>query len=252
MTLNTPTYAKTRQAWRDIWIGTEFDRELRSLEYPRSRELLDSYMPYLDKSAPTLEAGCGPGHIVYYLRERGYPTIGLDYAPEALAFTHARLPDLPLCVGDVHALPYPANSLGAVLSFGVVEHFEHGPIPALSEAFRVLKTGGVLVLTVPHPQFVEHLYVLRQRVAPTAEPRAGYYERTYTHGELADLVRKTGFTVELIKPIGHSYTFHGLHPIFRRAGTYYETSALAETAAAFSRRIIPWFAAFETLIVARK
>ena len=137
--------------------------------------------------------------------------------------------------------------------FGVVEHFEHMPVPALSEAFRVFKKDGVLVLTVPHPQFVEHLYVLRQRVALMAEPRAEYYERTYTHGELADLVRKTGFTIELISsPIGHSYTFHGLHPIFRRAGTDHETSALAETAAAFSRRIIPWFAAFETLIIARK
>jgi len=211
---NSARYAQTRQAWRDIWISTDFDRELRSLDYPHAQRMLRHYVPDLPRDAPILEAGGGPAHIVYYLRQRGYPIIGLDYALEALSATHHSLPDLPLLVGDVHALPYVTNSLGAYLSFGVVEHFEQGLRPALTEAFRALRLGGVLVLTVPHSQIVEMLYQIRQRIAPAP------IQRAYDHRELADHVRSVGFADLKITPISHSYTFYGLSPMFRVTGGY--------------------------------
>lgn len=252
MSLSTPTYQKTRQAWRDIWIGTEFDRELKSLDYPRAQETMSAYLPYLDKRYPVLEAGCGPAHIVYALGQRGYRIIGLDYAPEPLGYTHARFPDLPLHLGDVHTLPYPADYFGGYLSFGVVEHFEHGPQPALREAYRTLRPGGVLVLTVPHPQFVESLYQLRERLVPAAVKRAGYYERTYDHDELAGHVQAVGFSIEAIKPLAHSYTYFGLSRLFRNPSGYYESNALGERVGALSRRLMPWKSAFHTLIIGRK
>src|SRR5690242_9836304 len=102
MTLTTPSYQRTRQAWRDIWTRTDFDRELRSLTYPHFAALLASYLPHLPPGLPVLEAGCGPGHVVYYLRDRGYAALGADYAPEALKATHDQFPDLPLHVADIH------------------------------------------------------------------------------------------------------------------------------------------------------
>lgn len=250
--LQTPTYQNTRQAWRDIWVGTEFDRELATLDYPRAQETLNAYLPLLPKDSPILEAGCGPAHIVYYLRNRGYNVIGLDYAPEPLSHTRARFPDLPLQLGDVHTLPYPSDQFGAYLSFGVVEHFEHGPVPALQEALRVLKPGGLLVLTVPHPQVVESVYQWRQKLIPAKSPRAGYYERTYSHDELASCVKTAGFRVEHIQPLAHSYTFYGVAPIFRNPDGYYQSSALGERLGAWVRRWLPWATAFHTLILARK
>lgn len=252
MSLSTPTYQKTRQAWRDIWIGTEFDRELHSLDYPRSQEVLNTYIPFLDQRYPVLEAGCGPAHVVYYLEQRGFDVIGLDYAPEALGYTLERFPDLKLHMGDVHNLPYPDDTFSGYLSFGVVEHFEHGPEPALREAYRTLRPGGVLVLTVPHPQLVESIYQLREKLLPAKVKRADYYERTYSHDELAQHVRNVGFKTELIKPIGHSYTWYGLGGPFRKASGYYESSAFGERVGAWSRRLLPWATAFHTLIIGRK
>jgi SAM-dependent methyltransferase len=251
----TTTYDQTREAWRGIWENTNFDRELRTLSYTRAQELINAYLPYLDNSVPLLEAGCGMAQIVCYLRERGYPAIGLDYAPEAVKPTHQRFPDLPLHVGDVHHLPYPANYFSAYLSFGVVEHFEHGPAPALAEAYRVLRPGGTLILTVPHPNFVESLRDTVNRLFPARlerlGPRADYYERTYVHDELARHVSDTGFQIRRVMPYSHSYTFYGLGGIFRGSG-YYETSALAEFAGRVGRAILPWMTAFATLIVASK
>jgi len=251
---SAPTYEATRQAWRNIWTTAQFDRELHTLSYPRAQALLNAYLPYLDRSRPVLEAGCGPGHIVYYLREHGYPALGLDYAPEALLPTLSAHPDLPMHLGDVHHLPYPENTFGGYLSFGVVEHFEQGPTAALAEAYRVLAPGGVIIITTPHPNFVESLVNLRKRLIPAKNrpPRAEYYETQYRHDQLAAFVKGAGFSIERVIPYAHSFTFYGLAPIFRKRGGYYETSPLAEIAGAIGRRVLPWYTAFECLVIGRK
>lgn len=257
MDLNTPTYEKTRRAWREIWTGTAFGRELATLDYPRARQLLDLYMPWLPKDArtPILEAGCGPGHVVYYLRQQGFAALGLDYAPEALSPTRILHPDLPLHAGDVHQLPYPAEAFGAYLSFGVVEHFEQGPAQALAEAARVLRPGGILVLSTPTPNFVEALLRLRSRLVPgrmaRQAARAEYFETQYTPRALAGFVRDAGFDVLRATPYSHSFTFYGLHRVFRGTG-YYAASRLGELAGMLGRRLAPWWTAFECLIIARK
>jgi SAM-dependent methyltransferase len=252
---DSQSYEHTRQAWRDIWTETDFDRELKTLAYRRTQRLMDIYLPYLDRTAPLLEAGCGMGQIVYYLRQRGYQAIGIDYAPEAVQATRRRFPDLPLYVGDVHCLPFPSHSLSGYLSFGVVEHFEQGPADALAEAFRVLRPGGVLILTVPHPNFVEGMRSVVNRLFPARlerlGPRAEYYERTFHHDELFQHVTAAGFQTERLVPYSHSYTFYGLGGVFRGNG-YYETSQLAELAGDIGRILLPWTTAFASLIVASK
>jgi len=252
---NSLTYEQTRQAWRDIWTDAEFDRELNTLNYGRAQELINAYLPYLDRAVPALEAGCGLGQVVYYLRARGYPTIGIDYAPEALRPTLARFPDLPLYLGDVHHLPFPSNYFSAYLSFGVVEHFEQGPDAALAEAYRVLRPGGNLILTVPHPNIVETMRDTLNRLFPgrleRLGPRAHYYEHTFHHDELYEHAIETGFRVKRIMPLSHSYTFYGLGKAFQGSG-YYETSPLAEAAGRIGKLLMPWATAFSALIIATK
>jgi SAM-dependent methyltransferase len=250
------TYEKTRDAWREIWVeNADFAQELKTLDYDRSQELLNNYIPYLTTDGIILEAGCGLGQVVYYLRQRGFNVIGCDYVPEAINVEIVNKLNLPLMVADVHQLPYAENSLQAYLSFGVVEHFENGPQAALKEAFRVLRPGGVLVLTVPHPNFVEAARNSLNRLIPGRLDRVGerakYYETQFNYLEMSRQIASVGFKVEKSIPLSHSYTWYGVAPIFRGRG-YYQTSALAELFGQISKRILPWMTCFNSLTLARK
>jgi SAM-dependent methyltransferase len=153
-------------------------------------------------------------------------------------------------VGDVHELPFRDGSFASYLSFGVLEHFPFGPEPALREAHRVLRNGGVAVLTVPYPNLVWRMVRAKRALVRHREPD-GYYETTYRVGQLERTLTRTGFDVLLRRPIGHSFTLWGLGGAFRGRG-YYETSALAERLGAACAALLPWSTGFASLIVARK
>ena len=245
-------YDSTRRAWEDIWDEATIELELEAAAYARSLATISAYLPFLDKRDLHLEAGSGLSAIVIALRQRGYNAQGLDYAVNALLTSRRYDDSLPLAAGDVHHLPYRDNCFGSYLSFGVLEHFEQGMLPALREAYRVLKPGGVLVLTIPYPNLINRLVQWRRKLAgagPLTDD--AFYESTYTRRQLRAVVSEAGFRVELSQPTSHSFTLWQLGGLFREPG-YYRTSPLAEKLGALLKRLLPWLFNFSTLIVARK
>lgn len=241
-------YDTTRKAWENIWDNASVEVELQTMTYTRARQTMARYAAYLPKTGAILEAGSGLSAAVITLRRLGYPVIGLDYAENALHISRRYDPSLPLAAGDVHALPFAANALDAYLSFGVLEHFEQGMGAALAEAYRVLKPGGVLVLTIPYPNVVHRLIQWRRggRLNDDA-----FYESTYTRRALYDNTAAAGFTVVEAMPTSHAFTLWGLGGPFRGRG-YYQTSALADILGGVLRVVLPWAFNFSTLLIARK
>jgi len=244
-------YDSTRRAWEEIWQTANVDAELKAVQYRRAKATLEAYRPYLPKDAPILEAGSGLSAVVVTLRRMGYPVIGLDYAVNALRAADAAVPGQSLVAGDVHGLPFADGSLGAYLSFGVLEHFEQGMQPALAEARRVLRPGGVLVLTIPYPNVVWRLAQFKRALQGSQLIDEDFYESTYSRSDLIDNVVRAGFSVTHVQPTSHSFTLWGLGGVFRAPG-YYRTSLLAEGLGDLSRVVVPWAMNFMTLIVAHK
>lgn len=247
-----PRYDSTRQAWQHIWDTASVERELELMRTARARFTVHTYAAYLNKDGVHLEAGSGLSAALIILRRMGYNVIGLDYAANALRVSQAYDPSLPLLVGDVHALPHAENSLDSYLSFGVLEHFEHGMGPALAEAYRVLKPGGILVLTIPYPNVVNRLVAWRRKQQGiTVLNDDDFYESTYDREALCKNVTQAGFKLEKVIPTSHSYTLWGVGKIFRGEG-YYETSLLAEVVGGLLGLFLPWPFNFSTLVVGRK
>ena len=250
--LQNERYESTRTAWKHIWDGASMEVELEAVQSARAQETIKAYLPYLSKDDVHLEAGSGLSAVVITLRQMGYDVHGLDYAVNALVESQRYDATLPLVAGDIHQLPYSDNTFGSYLSFGVLEHFEHGMQPALKEAYRILKPGGVLVLTIPYPNLVYKLVQLKRRLSGTGQLTDDeFYESTYTQSQLADNVIQSGFEVVLTQPTSHAFTLWGLGGIFRAEG-YYETSPLADRLGDVFKRILPWQFNFMTLIIGRK
>ncbi|MDZ4768504.1 MAG: class I SAM-dependent methyltransferase [Chloroflexota bacterium] len=250
--MSADRYDSTRRAWEDIWDHASVEIELQTQTYTRARETIAHYLPYLPKDGIILEAGSGLGAALLPLKAAGYSVVGLDYAENALHISHQHDPALRLAVGDVHTLPFAENSIGAYLSFGVFEHFEAGMARPLAEAYRVLRRGGVLVLTIPYPSIIHDLVQWqRDRRHVGALTDDAFFESTYSRDALIDAVRSVGFVPRRVVPTSHAYTLWGVGSLFRAPG-YYRTSAIADICGQALKIAAPWAFNFSTLVIARK
>jgi SAM-dependent methyltransferase len=137
---------------RDEHAYFELERRYRGTE-EEIRGRIAGYLPYLAAGGgPALDLGCGRGEALALLRDHGIAARGVDASARMVAACRER--GLAAEQGDLFAAlaAAPPASLGAVLSFHVVEHLPIGALDRLVRlAWRALRPGGVLILETPSP-----------------------------------------------------------------------------------------------------
>lgn len=101
-----------------------------------------------------LDVACGNGFPLFELAHAIGPSgryYGIDSWPAALDRARMKreiyeLENVQLILGDAHQLPWEASTFDMVVSNVGINNFEK-PETAIKECFRVLKPGGLLVLT---------------------------------------------------------------------------------------------------------
>ncbi len=103
-----------------------------------------------------LDLPCGRGFYLNMLRYASKARlVGADLDPDVLAKARANvghLPDIALVQASIYAIPFPDNTFDAVILSEVLEHIDDD-VAGLKEAFRVVKPGGVVAITVPHANY---------------------------------------------------------------------------------------------------
>ncbi|MGH7897665.1 MAG: class I SAM-dependent methyltransferase [Candidatus Binatia bacterium] len=134
--------------------------------YSRTRlgEWLQHLLPPRGDGLRALDVGCGTGHHLEWLRERGFEGAGIDASGEMLALARQRNPEADLRLADVESLPFPNASFDVVLCIEVLRYLPEMS-RCLSEIGRVLVPGGVCVATAT-PLLNLNGYYLVNRLAP--------------------------------------------------------------------------------------
>jgi len=156
------------------------------------KQRLQVYLPFITPllklypEAHALDVGCGRGEWLETLIENGFKATGVDLDEGMLEACQARA----LPAKKAEALSYlqslPSDSLTVLSGFHIVEHIPFDALKALvSEANRVLKPGGLLILETPN---AENLIVGTQNfyLDPT-------HERPIPHMLLEFLAKFSGF-----------------------------------------------------------
>lgn len=137
-----------------------------------------------------LDLGGGSGGWAAYARTLGWDVTVVDASPERLACAEAL--GIAVMRHDLNCpLPLPAASVGAVVMTEVLEHIPMAE-RLLAETARVLRPGGVVVLTTPNNAHYRRRIRALQGRSPDDE---GVHFRFPVKKKLTRMVETAGFRV---------------------------------------------------------
>ncbi|MDP3791518.1 MAG: class I SAM-dependent methyltransferase [Candidatus Omnitrophota bacterium] len=250
----------TKKSWELNWSKVDLKSINEIFDYPRVKKIIDVYLNYLPKKGLVLEAGCGLGQWVGYLRSKGYNIIGIDYNEPTIRQAKSYNPDIRLATADVRTLPFQDESLDTYISFGVIEHFIEGPNAALREAYRVLKKGGTALVTVPHRNIFTIIKspIVWLKRSPflrsifSKEKKVYYYQKYFAPKKLMAKFNEAGYRVVLHKPIDHTFSLVEFSSFFRDKNTYDGESKLAVKWGNILEKFFPYICAGSNLFILEK
>lgn len=165
------------------WLYTHvYDEGAGGFHEQITTQVVKDYIEPLElpKDALVLDLGCGPGHFLDEMKQRGYTNlVGVTLSPA----------DLKICADKGHKTeqldlsfltPYNDETVDLIFLRHALEHSPF-PIFSLIEYNRVLKQGGKIYIEVPAPdndrphEFnLNHYSILGERMLAALLQRTGF------------------------------------------------------------------------------
>jgi 2-polyprenyl-3-methyl-5-hydroxy-6-metoxy-1,4-benzoquinol methylase len=165
--LQSPLYADMEQYSNDFlqrnadvveeygkkWVRDPLHTWSRIWEYPYVATQIEKYLEKGDAEARILDGGSGVTFFPYFLCQR-YSIKSLSCIDKDNSFLpmHSRLAEhtqtpVSFMLSDLASMDLPNDSVDIVYCISVLEHLPHWK-QVIEEFFRVLKPGGILILTI--------------------------------------------------------------------------------------------------------
>lgn len=192
-------------------IASGYDRANAILSFGLHKRWNAALVRAIGKRQSLVDLCAGTGEIALsYLKRNPHSQVTLlDFCPEMLEIAKEKGGSAPFTtlVADVQQIPLPSSSVeGLTMAYGIRN--VQTPLLAFSEAYRILKSGGVygiLELTRPANRFLHlghHLYLrtclpLLGKVATNNRQAYDYLSKSIRHfaspHELKTTLSKVGF-----------------------------------------------------------
>lgn len=162
-----------------------YENEMSHAWYIATRNLMiKNISKYIKKNAKILDAGCGTGGTIQFLKEAGFTNVyGVDINKDAIGYCKKR-GIKNICIGNVNNLTFKKYSFDAVICLDVLYHKNIKKSLALNQFNKVLKKGGILYLQEPAFDWLKSKHDI---VIET--------ESRFTAGEIKKLEQKSGFKI---------------------------------------------------------
>lgn len=135
-----------------------------------------------------VEVGCGEGYGTAHLATAAAHIVGIDYDAGTIEHASRTYPHVAFLRANLAALPVRSQTVDMLVTLQVIEHvWNHAEF--IAECFRVLRPGGLLLVTTPN----------RLTFSPGLEqPVNPFHTREFTAGELVGLLAAGGLRSERV------------------------------------------------------
>jgi 2-polyprenyl-3-methyl-5-hydroxy-6-metoxy-1,4-benzoquinol methylase len=160
-----------------------------------------------------LDAGCGTGTLSRWLAERGCDVLGVDAAPTMVAkadelssdWGASRRPSFAH-IETIQRIPVESARFDGILCSSVLEYVDD-PAGCLAEFARVLKPGGLLLVSVPNRDSIVRqaqvaCHRLGERVGLDWLTFLRHSRHQYRAGEFRELLSQRGMVTKKIISFG--------------------------------------------------
>lgn len=125
---------------------------------PLDRELLDRFARQVRPLGTACDMGCGPGQVAHYLHQQDLDVVGVDASAGMVEQARKLSPDIEFRRGNMAALEVEDGVWGGIVAFYSIIHIARQEVAAvLREFWRVLRPGGVLLLSFHQGDEIRHV-----------------------------------------------------------------------------------------------
>ncbi|HOW54472.1 MAG TPA: class I SAM-dependent methyltransferase [Syntrophorhabdaceae bacterium] len=162
----------------------------------------NSLIPGALKNGRVLDVGCG--FSPYFLTQTEFSEkYGLDRGiDEGLRKEFQKSHEIMLVDFDIeysHQIPFSDGFFDVVTMLAVFEHFEPAIVPGIvSEIIRVLKPGGVFIMTTP-ARWTKGLLKLLARINMVSREEIEEHKGAYTRSQVLAILERCGFSRPFIR-----------------------------------------------------
>jgi SAM-dependent methyltransferase len=156
-------------------------------------------VPHYQEQGRLLDVGCGAGQKLLEFKSLGWDVRGIELSQQAA--NEGRKMGLEIATTGLSEIPWPADYFSAITFYHSLEHLP-SPRLALGEAFRLMGTGGELLVVVPNFGCLERK--LFGRNWGWLDVPVHFYH--FTKATLNRIISEAGFRIETVgfSPFGGS------------------------------------------------
>jgi ubiquinone/menaquinone biosynthesis C-methylase UbiE len=214
--ISSSNFSMDKEYAEYLLVKTREDYNLIAEDFSRTRdeiwdEMFFLFENYLKPGDEVLDLGCGNGRWFKLFKTYNIDYIGVDSSVKLIDMAQKNNPEAKFQVEEGLNLSFPDNFFDKIYSIAVLHHIpsKEFRLEFLKEAKRILKPGGIIVITVWKLKDQTYLFIkytilkllrkskldFRDVLEPWGKKLERYYH-CFSETELINLIKEAGFKIK--------------------------------------------------------